>query len=621
MVNRGCPAVRLFAGVTVFFALLQVFSLWSGALGLALGRGAAAAYTVISLLAAALFGLSWRDDADGVPRPGGVGGLSGRLLRLTTAAALGWTALVWIRLWLLAARRAPYDWDGLYYHLPALHEWALAGRIAWLTSPPDVPFVNYPMGVEATTFLLHRLHGVEALLNAGNLWYWPLAVLAVVVIAGRLGASTAWAWLAGALVSSAPVLVAQSLTCYTDPAFATTVLASLAATMLVLFPAGGSRSGPWVLWGGALGLMAGAKGSGVPFALINAALVVAVLAWRERGLVVRRWPHLLVATGAALATGGYWYLRNALLTGNPVHPIQVAFGHKVIFPGYDHVRFSEANLPAWLAGYPAWLRMPVSWLQLDAPIHGYAPTGGLGYLWLTACVPAIAVLVVFVARRRRDRFAGEFLFLAGLVALLLAAQTSSWWARFTVWLLGLGLPALVILLQRVQTMARAGFSRLLVVVVAMGCIALAGWETNRTLELEEQEGRLPAVAGARAAYRTSLQYVFPDLDGLPGLDRFLAADTIGRTRWGRLGTLMGGVLSQPPGQRRIVVLPARPEPADLAALLAAGATWLIWDLEAEPEVPAHVRAMVSQEIAMPSGAGSTFLFLRLANAAPPPPRM
>lgn len=621
MVSGGCPAVRLFAGVTVLLALLQVFTLWSGALGLTLGRGAAAAYAAISLLGATLFGLSFRDPADDARRPGSVGGLSGGLLRLTTAAALGWTALVWIRLWLLAARRAPYDWDGLYYHLPAIHEWAVAGRVAWLTSVPDVPFVNYPMGVEATTFLLHRLHGAEALLNAGNLWYWPLAVLAVVVIAGRLGAPTAWAWLAGALVSGSPVLVAQSVTCYTDPAFAATVLASLAAAMLVLFPAGGSGARPWALWGAALGLMAGAKGSGVPFALINAVVVFAVLAWRERGAVARRWPQLLLAGGAALATGGYWYLRNALMTGNPVHPIQVAVGHKVIFPGYDHVQFSEANLPAWLAAYPSWLRMPVSWLQLDAPIHGYAPTGGLGYLWLVACVPAIAVLVALTARRRRDRFAGEFLFLFALVALLLGAQTSTWWARFTVWLVGLGLPALVIVLQRAQARARAGLARLLVVTVAMGCVVLAGWETNRTLALEQQEGRLPATGGAPVAYRTSLQYIFPDLDGVPGLDRFLAADTIGRTRWGRLGTLMGGVLSQPPGQRRILVMPARPGTADLATLLAAGATWLVWDLEAEPEVPPHVRALVSEEIAMPSGTGAMFLFLRLAPGAPPPSRI
>jgi hypothetical protein len=613
MVSRGCPAVRLFAGVTVLFALLQVFSLWSGALGVTLGRAAATLITVISLLAAILFGLRYRDDAAGAgplasDRP------TSLPLRLTTAAALAWTASIWIRLWVLAARRAPYDWDGLYYHLPAVHEWARAGRIAWLDTPPEVPFVNYPMGVEATTFLLHRMHGADALLNAGNLWYWPLAVLAVVVIAGRLGAAPAWAWLAGALVSSAPVLAAQSLTCYTDPAFAATVLASLAAAMLVLFPTSPTGAGPWVLWGAALGLMAGAKGSGVPFALVNAVMVAAVIAWRERGAALRRWPQVLMAVGAAVATGGYWYLRNALMTGNPVHPIQVAIGHKVIFPGYDHVQFSEANLPAWLAAYPAWLRLPVSWLQTDAPIHGYAPTGGLGYLWLVACIPAAALLLLLAVRRRRDRFATEFLFLAALVAVLLGAQTSSWWARFTVWLIGLGLPALVVVLQRAQGEARTRAARLLVVVVTMGCVALAGWETNRTLGLERLEGLLPATESGRTVYRTSLQYIFPDLDRTPGLDRFLAAENIGRTRWGRLGTLMGGVLSQPLGQRAIHVLPSRPGPSDLAALRAAGATWLVWDLEAEPEVPSHVRAMVAEEIAAPAGQASPFLFLRLTAA-------
>ncbi|MBK6736248.1 MAG: hypothetical protein IPG61_19705 [bacterium] len=74
------------------------------------------------------------------------------------------------------------------------------------------------------------------------------------------------------------------------------------------------------------------------------------------------------------------------------------------------------------------------------------------------------------------------------------------------------------------------------------------------------------------------------------------------------------MLSQPLGQRGDIVLPPRPGPADLAALRAAGDTWLIWDLEAEPEVPAHVRAMVAEEIAAPAGQASPFLFLRLAPA-------
>jgi len=611
MVRPDRSAERCFAGVTVFLALLQVFSLWSGALGLTLGRGAATFYAVISLLTATLFAWRFHPAVDDVQPSPAADGPTRLLVRVTAAAAVAWTATLWVRLWALAFRRAPYDWDGLYYHLPAMQEWATAGRITWLDTPPDVPFVNYPLGVEATTFLLHQVHGIDGLINAGNLWYWPLAVLAVVVVAGRLGASPAWAWLAGALVSGSPVLVSQSLTCYTDPGFAATVLASLAAAMLVVFPAGRTGAAGFVLWGAALGLMAGAKGSGVPFALINAAAVMTALTWRERGQVTRRWPHLLAALATALAVGGYWYLRNAIRTGNPVHPIQVAIGHKVLFPGYDHVRFSEANLPPWLAEYPAWLRLPVSWLQLDAPIHGYAPTGGLGYLWLVACVPAILALALLFLRRRRDPVAGRFLFLAALVTLLLGAQTSAWWARFTVWLIGLGLPALVVVLQRAQAAVRPLILRPAVVAVAVACVGLAAWESDRTMALEQEEGRLPATTNGGVLYRTSLQAIFPGLDELPGLDRFLAAETIGRTRWGRLGTLMGGGLSQPLGQRRILVLPPKPTAADLAQLIAAGATWFVWDLEAEPEVPAHVRAVVAEETPFGPEPGAGFLFLRL----------
>ena len=601
----------MFAGATAFLALLQVFGLWSGALGVPLGRGPATWFAAIALMAAIVFGWRFGTPEDDRHGPTVAGGPTPLMVRLAAATALAWAALVWARLWLLAFRRSPYDWDGLYYHLPALQEWANAGRIVWLKTPPDVPFVNYPMGVEATTFLLHRIHGADGLINAGNLWYWPLAVLAVVVVAGRLGASPAWSWLAGALVTGSPVLISQSLTCYTDPGFAATVLASLAAAMLVAFPADGAGAATFALWGATLGLMAGAKGSGVPFAMINTAAVVATLVWRERRQAARRWPQLALALVAALAVGSYWYLRNAVMTGNPVHPIQVAIGHRVIFQGYDHVQFSEANLPGWLAAYPAWLRLPVSWLQLDAPIHGYAPTGGLGYLWLVGGVPATLALSLVLLRHRRDPFAGRFLFLAALTGVLLGAQTSPWWSRFTVWLIGLGLPALVVVLQRAQAAARFRILRLLVVAAAATAVGLAGWEADRTLTLEQDEGRLATTGAGRSVYRTSMQAIFPGLDQTPGLDRFLAAGTIGRTHWGRLGTLMGGVLSQPLGQRRILVLPPHPGPDDFAKLREAGATWLVWDLEAEPEVPPHVRTMVAEEVPYRPGPGSDFLFLRL----------
>jgi len=126
MVRPGRPAERWFAGVTVFLALLQVFAMWSGALGLTLGHGPATLFAAISLLAATLFAWRFHPAVDEIPPSPATDGPTRLLVRLTTAAAVAWTAALWVRLWALAFRRAPYDWDGLYYHLPAMQEWVTA---------------------------------------------------------------------------------------------------------------------------------------------------------------------------------------------------------------------------------------------------------------------------------------------------------------------------------------------------------------------------------------------------------------------------------------------------------------------------------------------------------------
>ena len=185
---------------------------------------------------------------------------------------------------MLAFHRPSYDWDGLYYHLPALNDWVVRGRVAWIDGSPDVPFVNYPMAVEAHAFLMHQVFRASSLVDALNLWYWPLAFTSVVVLAEGLGVRGPWRWLAGALLAGAPVFVSQSVTSYVDPGFGAAVMAALAASHLLVFS--GRRGGGAslaLLWGAGLGLVLGAKGSGVVLVPILVTAVVVVAARAQKG--------------------------------------------------------------------------------------------------------------------------------------------------------------------------------------------------------------------------------------------------------------------------------------------------------------------------------------------------
>jgi hypothetical protein len=639
--RRTPPAGELvtaaLVAVTVFIALIQVLTLTSGVAGLRLGTASATVMALGSIALAAWLARAHVRIAraaratdvpsSDVPHP--------RIVAVTiiTVATGVWALFVWVRLWALALQRAPYDWDGLYYHLPALNAWVVNGRVTWLHGVEDVPFVNNPLGVEAFTFFAHHLFPSTTLTSALNLWYWPLGFLGILVIATRIGARGPWSWLAGALLAGVPIIICQSLTAYIDPAFAFTVIGTLAAVLVFLFDDERPAWTSTVLLGASLGLLAGSKVTGAPFAaallLVSLVAVGLLRPWRS----LRLWCRALgVAVIVAGLVGGYWYVRNMMYAGNPVYPYALRIDTLVLKPGYDPSA-SEGNLPERLRALPGFLRAPAAWLQQDAPIQGFDPTGGLGYLWIAFGLPAAIALAVLLLRprpggaarypdplgeRTRPNATHAFLLLLVLVVLLFAIQPSSWWSRFTIWLHALGLPALVVMLQWIvgdasKLRGRLGVAALVVVV------GVSVWESERTLALEWQRHRTGAAETPTwrgwlkpGPYLSSIDAIFPGLAASDGFDRLLAAPRVGRSPWSRFGTLLGGALAAPLGARELNALPSRPASADVERLMAQGVEWIIWDEMAAGPVPDVIAERASETHTWGAGTDTIFHIVRLA---------
>lgn len=613
---RGGVPLCVFAGLVSAHALVQAACIASAVLGVALHRERAISAIVIALILSVLMASRFRRPGPlpSTPRSGSPHTLAPRIAWGVATAAWLWVVSLWARLWVLAYERPSYDWDGLYYHIPAIHEWVLAGRVRWLDTYPDVPFVNYPMAIEAHTFLMHQAFGLSRLVDACNLWYWPLAFSSVIVLAKRLGAAGPWPWLAAALVGGAPVLVCQSVTTYIDPGSAACVMAAVTASVLLVFHDGHM---PWrkaLLWGATVGLVLGSKGTGLPMSVALVASVAAAAAWREGR---RRWttwlPRIVVGVCLAAMVGGYWYARNAWHTGNPVHPIEVRFGARVLIDGYNPRLMMRDNQPEWLTRFPSGLRVPVSWLQLDSPVNGDAPIGGLGYLWPLAGVPSILALALSGHRRCPGIPRAEIGVAVGLALVLLVVQPAAWWSRFTVWLHVLGLACLASVLTRAASDERS-VVRLLAVVLSVSIATLAAWEAERTLAIEQARGRVPSSGGRRATYLTSQDALFPGMAERQGFPDFLQADRIARSRWSRAGTLLGGTLAQPLGQRQIHLLSSTPGEDDLARLEASGVRWVIWDVEGSGEVPLILRQRSAEESAYAPSPDVSFHILRLGSA-------
>jgi len=623
-----------FAGVSCFLASIQVFCIGLGVARIGLNRPLAISVLVTSLILAWLFGTRFRDPSaaptarPGLPRTKTP--LFHWFLRILAACALLWAGWTWLQLWVLALLRSPYAFDGLAYHIPAIHDWVVQGGVGFVASTPDVPNVNFPMGVELSSFFAHFVFQTSRLLDACNLWYWPLAFTGLAVIASHLGARGIWCWLAGGLIFGASAFVSVSLTAYIDPGFASTVIGAVAASCVFTFHRRRRICWKATLLGINVGLMLGSKGFGLPFAMALTLVTVAGVFW-VNGLKLYRVEALALTLAGAIivAVGGYWYIRNLVVTGNPIHPVQLMLGQKVIAAGLDHRYWADLSIPEWLRQYPKWAHVFIAWLQLDAPIHFVYKLGGLGYIWVGGGLPAFIYLWFLAARRRQRELVVRLAYLSVLVLPLLAVTNFPALSLRTFWLHALGLPCLAVVLYDAASRWHRNRGHLLTLALGFAIVGVAVWECNRTLGLEWQFGRHPQAAGDRMVFGTSLEVRYPGLEEAPGFSEFLNADTVSRWRWQTsTGLLFGGVLAQPLGKRKIVVVPSAwtnwrdpyaesmlrrdPRAEDILLLQQARVRWILWDSRDGQQSPRSLTPYMQERYRWQTAGGEYLHLARLA---------
>ena len=123
-----------------------------------------------------------------------------------------------------------------------------------------------------------------------------------------------------------PALLAQAPTSYVDVVMTAWVLAGLHG----VGPLRGHRSTAGHRGDrGVRGLLAGTKGTGLVWALALSLSVLVVAAWHWHG-GRPRWAGRALPSGA-MACGlpgarGWWYVRSAISTGNPLYPFSVTVG-------------------------------------------------------------------------------------------------------------------------------------------------------------------------------------------------------------------------------------------------------------------------------------------------------
>jgi 4-amino-4-deoxy-L-arabinose transferase-like glycosyltransferase len=225
--------------------------------------------------------------------------------------------------------------DALTYHFPAAVHWLATGRLglfeAWYFNP-----ANTYSPLAGSTFIAWWMAPIGNDVLARYVQTAPLLLIffAAMRLMRALGARTVVAaLLALALLASKPFLRQSQIE--KDDLFLTAFFACGVAGFSRERLA--DRLGAWRI-GVALGLLVATKFTALM--ALPALLLAADAPWRAGW----RWRRYAVAAGVALLLAGPWYLRNLIVTGNPLFPVEVKIFGMTIFHGIlPAARSSHSN--------------------------------------------------------------------------------------------------------------------------------------------------------------------------------------------------------------------------------------------------------------------------------------
>jgi len=243
----------------------------------------------------------------------------------------------------------------------------------------------------------------------------------------------------------------------------------------------------------------------------------------------------------------------------------------------------EIVLLKWFQGCARW---PRSIRGTDSRL------GGIGFLWTLGCLPALLVVPVLYASRPvwRSRLRPALILLATGTGIFLATPMN-WWARYTVWIYGIGLPCLAWALQgiskdpRRSRLARAGVGLLLIITLTEAGLAAeavvgSAYPGPRPVRIQDllQPDR----------WRWPENYLFSSTRGtlvdeiLGHRDAVAVGPMTSNDRNGQGLSLIYGQLSSPLGGRRIVPVGDPLTAEDREALRVRRVRYLFWDGERTP---------------------------------------
>ena len=225
-------------------------------------------------------------------------------------------------LFVIASQQAVIEADSLTYHMPYIIKWLQEGSL-W--HPYYTAYVGvigyYPGNYELLSLFTILPFNQDLFVNLINFsLYLPLG-LCLYIIFRQLKVPEKTAQVLPALLLYTPLLVRQGPIPQNDLFY----LLVLAFAFLFFIKK------HWLAFAIALGLFLGTKAN---------AIVYSALVFLPACYYIKDYKKILKVSALIILFGGFWYIRNWILTGNPLFPMHLETGGLTIFQGYQSAQES-----------------------------------------------------------------------------------------------------------------------------------------------------------------------------------------------------------------------------------------------------------------------------------------
>jgi len=327
--------------------------------------------------------------------------------------------------------------DGPIYHLFFAARWWKEGRLFLIAFPFGENAATYfPAGGDLWLSWLMTVFGGDRLARVGQAPFFGLAVLSVLAIARQLGAGRSAAVVASAWFASSLPLFIFSFEANVDDLF---IAGYLSACYFGLRFALDGELGTLALAGLAAGGAWGSKPAATTFLPPLLAIGGLIVLFRPRTTRRERVWGLLILCLTPLIMAGFWYVRNACLTGNPLYPLRLTVPGRTVLAGwYDLSAMQQSQFYISVTDWRAMLDILFQLMDARlAPFWFAALAGGWAigckrypfdrWIWAFAmlAVSNFALFWLVIPYRTQQRFALHALGLAA-VPLAMLFNRSGW---------------------------------------------------------------------------------------------------------------------------------------------------------------------------------------------------